>query len=175
MKQTAMLHVQRVPIESLDKFDETLGKEEELILSIPPVLLSKAAKESHTKGIFNRIYLEENYISPEAIEIIKTNLKKGHITLFQEGFLHYCEGCFQEWKQKGGRENPNAWPDPFHEMYYCSYSGTLNHEERMADGRELIKGILVDLQADKLEKAFASPKGYCPLNIIAIKKLSMLY
>lgn len=151
MKQTAMLHAQMVPIESLDAFDKILSREEELLLSIPPVLLSKATKESYLKNVFNRIYLKESYIPEEGIEIIKTNLKKGHITLFQEGlWLHYCEGCFQEWYQKGGRENPNAWPDPWHENYYCKDSRDINQDKL------ILKGL--DLIIDKLYH----PEGYCP-------------
>ena len=135
-----------------------LGAKKPVGISGVPALLDR--RISTEKGVvYEKVYREENYYSNWAKEFIDGTRYNPDIIKFQEGNLHFCEDCFEEYEKNGGREN-NGWPDPWHEgEWYCKYSKS----------KEEIKKIML-YGKGTLRHLFGNPDGYCPPQYYSTKK-----
>lgn len=160
MRQTAVVHFQWIPEGSEDLMRKIFDSDKSLGASYPPVLFWKGLMRRNGENILGTVYPEGNYYPDWAKKIFDKNRDNANITKFQEGYLHYCEGCFDEYRENGGRE-ANAVPDPWHEIdWYCKYV------PKYLEGKKelMVKGKYL------LEEALGEVKGYCPPQHYSSKK-----
>lgn len=159
--QSAVVHFQFIPKNSEGLMKELFYSGKKFGASFPPVLFWKNLPRKNGTPILETVYPKSNFYPKWARQIFEEGGDKSNIIKFQEGNLHYCEGCFQEYQKRGGRENKNATPDPWHEIdWYCKHvPKTLEgKKEVMFNGREL------------LEEVIGSVEGYCPPQHYSSKK-----
>lgn len=161
MNQAVVVHFQWIPNIKKEIMEELFNSKKYFGASFPPVLFDKTLKTKDGKDILGRVYPDDNYYPNWAIKIFQKNKDNPFITKFQEGYLHYCEGCFQEFLEDGGREVENAVPDPWHEIdYYCK------HVPKSSEG----KRELIESGKNLMKKFVGDPDGYCPPQHYSSKK-----
>jgi len=158
MKQFPILHIQRTPEKSREILEYILGAKKPVGVSCVPALSDKRIRTE--KGIvYRRVYPEENYYTHWAKELIYGARYNSDIIKFQEGDLHFCEGCFEQYEKNGGRKN-KGWPDPWHEgEWYCKHN----------KNKEKIKKIMLSGKIT-LGDLFGESEGYCPPQHYSTKK-----
>ena len=136
-----------------ETLEKILSMKKTFIGFIVPALLDKSLTNKG-KDIFGRVYPEENYYPSWFVDALKQEAKNKNVIWAQEGFMHYCEPCFDVFEQNGGREN-HGYPDPFHEHVCLNGNSQTLEEQKSAIKKG--KEMLMDLTG-------IIPEVYCPSN-----------
>jgi len=121
-----------------ETLEKILSMKKTFIGFIVPALLDKSLTNKG-KDIFGRVYPEENYYPSWFVDALKQEVKNKNVIWAQEGFMHYCEPCFELFEQNGGREN-HGYPDPFHE-HVCLNGNSQTLEEQKSAIKNTTDGI----------------------------------
>jgi hypothetical protein len=148
----ALVHFQFTP-DNGQMLEKILSTGKPFRASIPPVLLDKTLT-NEGKPIFGRVHPEEaNYFDSWFIDALKDNRKNPNMTIVQEGFLHYCEKCFQIYEA-----NDRKAPDPYHE-HICISDLSAQSLDKQLKAIRLGKELLMDKLALDVP-----PDDYCGAN-----------